>query len=68
MSTSVSRPRPSGIELERRLYRKKQSARSVVISMISTVVFAVVVALIVSCIARPITEIPRPDRWAELEL
>lgn len=28
----------------------------------------VVVALIVSCIARPITEIPRPDRWAELEL
>ncbi len=47
MSTSVSRPRPSEIELERRLYRKKQSARSVVISMISTVVFAVVVALIV---------------------
>ncbi len=28
----------------------------------------VVVALIVSCIARPITEIPRPDRWADLEL
>lgn len=28
----------------------------------------VVVALIVSCLARPITEIPRPDRWADLEL
>ena len=27
----------------------------------------VVVALIVSCLARPITEIPRPDRWADLE-
>lgn len=28
----------------------------------------VVVALIVSCLARPITEIPRPDLWADLEL
>ena len=28
----------------------------------------VAVALIVSCLARPITEIPRPDLWADLEL
>ena len=47
MSTSAPQPRPSGIELERRRYRRRQSARSVVISMISTVVFAVVVALVV---------------------
>lgn len=35
--------RPSSIELERRAFRKKQSARSVAVSFGSTVVFAVVV-------------------------
>ena len=47
MNESATRPQPSAIELERRSFRKKQNARSVIISMISTVLFAVVVALIV---------------------
>jgi polar amino acid transport system permease protein len=36
---------PSGLELERRAYRKKQGYRSVAVSLVSTVVFAVVVVV-----------------------
>ncbi len=43
MSVGESARRPSSIELERRAFRKKQSARSVAVSFISTVVFAVLV-------------------------
>ena len=43
MSVGESVRRPSSIELERRAFRKKQSARSVAVSFISTVVFAVLV-------------------------
>lgn len=42
---AAARPQPSQIELDRRLYRKKQNTRSLLISLISTVVFAVVVGL-----------------------
>ncbi|CAD6009357.1 amino acid ABC transporter permease [Agreia sp. COWG] len=38
---------PSAVEFERRSFRKKQSARSVLISLASTIVFAVVVWLFV---------------------
>jgi polar amino acid transport system permease protein len=38
---------PSSVELDRRSYRKKQSGRSVLISLASTVVFAVIVWLTV---------------------
>lgn len=43
MSVGESVRRPSSIELERRAFRKKQSARSVAVSFISTVAFAILV-------------------------
>lgn len=43
--TSLARTQPSQIELDRRLYRKKQSARSLLISLVSTLVFAAIMWL-----------------------
>ena len=42
MSNDLQARRPSAIELERRAFRRRQSTKSVIISLVSTVVFAVV--------------------------
>lgn len=41
MKAVDTKPEPSQVELERRLYRKKQNTRSVLLSMVSTIIFAV---------------------------
>lgn len=43
VALSVARPEPSQIELDRRKFRKKQNTRSVIISLVSTLIFAIVV-------------------------
>jgi polar amino acid transport system permease protein len=43
VSNDLEARRPSTIELERRAFRRRQSTRSVIISLVSTVVFAVVI-------------------------
>ncbi|WP_166984063.1 amino acid ABC transporter permease [Paramicrobacterium fandaimingii] len=45
-STGPARPEPSRVERERRSYRRKQTLRSLVISVASTIVFAVVVWIV----------------------
>ena len=47
MSNDLGARRPSAIELERRAFRRRQGTRSVIISLVSTVVFAVVLWLAV---------------------
>jgi len=42
VSNDLQARRPSAIELERRAFRRRQSTKSVIISLVSTVVFAVV--------------------------
>jgi polar amino acid transport system permease protein len=42
VSNDLEARRPSAIELERRAFRRRQSTKSVIISLVSTVVFAVV--------------------------
>ncbi|UCR90080.1 amino acid ABC transporter permease [Mycetocola spongiae] len=54
---SVDTTSPSAIELERRAFRRTQNIRSVLISMVSTVVFAVVVWFAVI----------NTDGWAEVQ-
>lgn len=39
---TATRPQPSAVELDRRLYRKKQNARSILISVGSTLLFAAI--------------------------
>lgn len=41
MKAVDTKPEPSQVELERRLYRKEQNTRSVLLSMVSTIIFAV---------------------------
>ncbi|MBX3312567.1 MAG: amino acid ABC transporter permease [Microbacteriaceae bacterium] len=52
-------PAPSEIELERRVYRKKQGVRSTLIALVSTLLFAIVVAVGLSLT-------PGVDRAAEV--
>ncbi|GAB2509695.1 amino acid ABC transporter permease [Paramicrobacterium agarici] len=41
-----ARPEPSRVELDRRAFRRRQTARSLLISVVSTIIFAVIVWLV----------------------